>query len=177
MTTIYETIKAEIDADPLTRGYSGMTDDQVADDMNLLIYDAPASPGALLDYLLSTEFRNGNLYGRINMIASLQPSSVGEFPTLPLGASEAQVAITGRQVAAAKAMTRLVSPEGDIASPLTDTEIDNLVIELGLTGAEAMGAANRSAILALSQNKQSRARVLGLPVVREGDVQIARGIV
>jgi hypothetical protein len=30
----YIALKSEIDTDPLTRGYSGMTDQQVADDMN-----------------------------------------------------------------------------------------------------------------------------------------------
>lgn len=30
----YVALKAEIDGDPLTRGYSGMTDQQIADDLN-----------------------------------------------------------------------------------------------------------------------------------------------
>lgn len=43
-----QAIRDELDADPLTRGYSGMTDQQASDDLNLTIY------GAFVDLTLAT---------------------------------------------------------------------------------------------------------------------------
>ena len=37
----YNALKSELDADPLTRGYSGMTDEQAADDLNTAYRSVP----------------------------------------------------------------------------------------------------------------------------------------
>lgn len=37
----YNALKSELDADPLTRGYSGMTDEQAAADLNTVYRSAP----------------------------------------------------------------------------------------------------------------------------------------
>ena len=45
-------LKAEIDTDPLTRGYAGMTDVQVSDDINTVYRPAPMIIEELLKFLL-----------------------------------------------------------------------------------------------------------------------------
>ena len=51
MSVDYQLLKTEIDTDPDTRGYSGMTDQQIADDLNLNAatqFDVPVMSGKQL---------------------------------------------------------------------------------------------------------------------------------
>lgn len=171
-------LKSEIDSDPLTRGYSGMTDAQVAADLNTAYRDAPHNPSALLDYMMKTEFRNSTIYGRVGIVAGLQPdpTSAG-FGNAPMGGGGAAVAMDWRMVAAAQALIRLTGDQaGAISTPLTNTELSNILTEMDTTNAEVMSIAQRNAIIALSQNQQSRATELGLGRVRTGEVTQARAL-
>ena len=174
----YVALKAELDTDPLTRGYSGMTDQQVRDDLHTLYRDAPHNPAALLDYMMKTEFRNSTIYGRVGLIADLQPDpTTGDFGNAPTGASAAAVAIDVRMVSAAKALIRLTSDTGGaISTPLTNTELTNILTEMDTSNAEVMSIAQRDAIIGLSQNQQSRATELGFGFIHIGDVQNARAL-
>ena len=166
----------ELTTDPLVRGYSLMTDQEAADDLNTSYRDAPANPSVILDYMMKTEFRNSTIYGRVGVIARLNPNAVtGDFGVAPTGAVGAAVAIDWRMVAAAKALIRLTSDQGgSISTPLTNTELTNILTEMDTTNAEVMSIAQRDAIIALSQNQQSRGSELGIGFVREGDVIQAR---
>ena len=85
----YQILRTEIDTDPLSRGYSGMSDTEVADDMNLInrdnwvsvtsaqIYEAVdgAEYGALTDLL------NGDEIAALDRIFGLG----GDIPSAPGG--------------------------------------------------------------------------------------------
>ena len=161
---------------PVTGAYNA--DAQLAaGEVNALNRDAPADPSAILDYLMTNEFRNAAIYGRIAMVAAAQASAVGDFGTLPTGASQAQVAIEGRHVAAAQAVLRLTAENASISSALTSTELGNMFDELTTGGGcECMAIADKTALQALSNNLQSRASELGLPRARAADVENARAL-
>ena len=79
MSNDFNAIKAEIDTDPLTRGYSGMNDQAVADDLNTVYRDGVADAGALFTYLAQqtarespTEGTASHIYGRLKRAAAGQ---------------------------------------------------------------------------------------------------------
>ena len=177
----YFALKSEIDTDPLARGYAGMTDQQVADDMNLFNRDAPATSQAILQYLTLERFRQGSLYGRLMMVALSRPVRDGasnwSIPPVPLGVSDADIAITQEHIAAANAILRYADVDVATTVTLLDTRFDALLDDIGPTGCEAIGANDKTALQALSQNQQSRAMELGIGGhIKESDVAFARSL-
>jgi len=172
------TLKTEIDTDPLARGYAAMNDAAVAADLMTIYRDAPASSQALLEYLTLERFHTGSLYGRLRMVANSMPVRDGAntwtIPPLPIGLAGADVAISQDHIASAAALLRFVDTDTALTVTLLDSRITNILDDLALAGCEAIGAADKTAIQALSQSQQSRASELGLGIVKEGHVQIAR---
>ncbi len=171
-----QVLKDELTLDPLARGYAGMTDADAADNLNLVNRDAPANPSAILDYTMQTEFRNASIYGRVALVAALEADpATGDYGNAQTGPAAATVAIDVRQAASARAFIRLTSDAvGAISTPLTNTQLTNLLTELDTNNSACMSISQRDAIIALSQNQQSRATELGLGRVREGHVMEAR---
>jgi hypothetical protein len=135
--------------------------------------DAVANPAAILEYLMITEFRNSSIYGRIAQLAAVQADPVtGDYGSMQFGASNALVAITRRHVAAAHAVIRLAQSDSGLSVPLTNTQLSNILSDLVTTGggAQIMAASNRTAVIALSQNKHTRATEIGLPLPSLADV-------
>jgi len=168
-------IKAEIDADPLTRGYAGMTDVQVADDMNTVYRDGTADAGALFTYLAQQKAREdpaegtaSHIYGRLKRAAQ---GALGAETFYVGGAN----LTSNRKDGCA---TLLHMTEGDrlgaASEVMTKAEITDILDEVIAAG--VMKPADRTAIIGLSQNKQSRASELGLGRVRTGNVTTARAM-
>ena len=171
-------LKIELDTDPLTRGYAGMDDPTAAATFNVIDREAPPDSGALLQYIILERFRTGNLYGRINMAAFASPLRAGnawEIPPLPLGAAGADVVPTFDQIQSAAAFMRLLDTDTRFAVSLLDSRIDTILSDLVSVG--VIGAGDKTAIQALSENQQSRATELGIGRVDPRHVTQARSIV
>ena len=168
-------LQTEKDTDPLVRGYGAMSNAQLATSLSTADRDAPANPSAIFEYMMVNEFRNGAIYGRVSLVAAILPDpTTASMGNAPMGASGAAVAQDHRSVAAARALIRLSDDErGSLSVPLTETTISNLLGDLDTTRAECMSVAQKDAIIALSQNKQTRAAEIGLPSIVP-ETQVAR---
>ncbi len=174
-------LKAEIDTDPLVRGYAPMSDDDVAIDMRLVIRPGQSDPLALLEYLTLERFRQGNLYGRIAMVANSLPVKDGNswtIPPLPIGVADADVTLTQQHIAAALTFLRFVQFDVETVVTLIDSRIETILDDLGPGGAGcgAIGGADKTAIQALSTDKQDRGTEIEFGRVLEGDVIRVRAL-
>lgn len=173
-------LKAELEPnDPLGRGYAGMDDEAAAVDLNTVYRDGPHDTGALLQYLTLERFRTGTLYGRLRLVAHSRPvkdDAAWTIPPLPLGASDADVAITQQHIAAAASLLRYVDTDSALAVTLLDSRITSILSNLTANGGGcgAIGSGDKTAIEALSTGVQSRATELGVGVVYPGHIQTAR---
>ena len=172
-----QTIKTEIDTDPLVRGYGAMSDLAVADDMNLVYRDAEGGISGMLRYCFENKSRTNNgtdttatsLLGRLTVVSE---SSAG---TDPMGTT---TNLTQQNVHNAKALLAiLLSPHLDTVD-FVNTEIVGLLENMsgGAGNAKVWKTADVDAIKALSQNQQSRGMELGVGRVREGGVASARAL-
>ena len=176
-----QALKAELLAGHPDTGAYNVDDAIAADEINALNRDAPADSIALLRYLTLERFRQGTLYGRLQLVACNRPVKDGNswsIPELPLGANDADVAITQENIAAAATLLRFVDTDTADSVNLLDSRLDAILDSVGPTpgGCDAIGAADKTALQGLSQNQQSRAMELGLGVVRPGTVQMARAL-
>lgn len=159
-------LKDELTVDPLGRGYSGMSDQQVVDDLALVNRNAPAAAETIRSYCLLEEKGGTNIWGRIQIVAE---SSVGDDP---IGES---VVLTLDHIAAAKAFMEAIANSSSFSFDLSDTRFDRILSSLAAgQGCKAIAAADKTAIQNFSINQQSRATELGLGTVRVGTVQQAR---
>lgn len=149
-------IKAEIDADSLGRGYSGMSDQQVFDDLNTAYRPAPGVSGFdVRMYCMLTKHTNGGtLYGRIQMLANNE-----NVDDMPFGVTGALSAVTLDQVFAAKSIEWFLR-YSDATLDMSNAGID--VIMTDMVNANAIEASHKTTIQALNQNKQTRAAELSL---------------
>lgn len=170
-------IKTEIDTDPLTRGYSVMTDLQVADDMNIVYRGADGGISGMARYCFENKSRTNtgtdtvstSLLGRLQVVAE---ATAG---TDPMGTTSN---LTQQNVHNAKALLNiLLSPHVETVD-FVNTEIVGLLENMsgGAGNAKVWKTADVDAIKALSQNKQSRANELGIGKVLAGQVTEARAI-
>lgn len=175
-------IKSEIDGDPLTRSYVGMTDIQVANDMNTAYRDAPADQGSLFNYLAlekaredpaeglstHTEGLSTHIYGRLRRAAD---GVIGTDVFVVGGAS-----LTDNRKDACVTFLQIVDADrlGSITDNLNSTKFGDLLDEVIAAG--VMKSGDKTAIVALSQNMQSRGTELGVGVVYEGHVAAARAL-
>lgn len=121
MATREEIIKQEIDTDPLSRGYAGMTDKQVTDDMNTIYRSAPGGVDAMITYMVTENNRtnNGgdtlatNIMGRLERVAT---SPIGADVFRQGGLWEAGAGNLGITVAADPANTITFGAGHDVSS-------------------------------------------------------------
>jgi len=169
-------LKTEIDTDPLARGYVGMTNLQIADDMNLVNRDTEGGTVGMLTYLLKNRSRTNtgtdtvatSIYGRLQSVAE---SVVGDNP---FGASGNSISM--EHIHTAKMLIALITSPQVSTMDFVNVEV---VIMLDLMGggagnAKVMKPADIVAIKALSENQQSRGQELGVGIIREGDVEGAK---
>ncbi len=169
-------IKAEIDSDPLTRGYSGMTDQQVADDMNTAYRPSPVGPEGILQYvtLETARSNDGNdttacsIYGRAQMVAA------AVYDADPLSTTTPGHQLEVAEIAAAQSFVRMLGPESQFSLDLSDSRFDSILQHL--VDCQVMKNADKTAIQGLSTNAQTRAAELGLGVVKVGEVGQARSL-
>lgn len=160
----------ELTNDPLGRVYSGMADQQVVDSMNALDRPAKGGVSGMFNYLLENTNRSNAgtdttqtpILGRLHHVAN---SNIGDDPF----GSLVLVTLVGKHAAQAF-IDLLLNPQ----LQSIDFESANLPYAR-CTGMEIWSAADVTALKALSQNKQSRARELELPKVKIGHVTEARG--
>lgn len=142
----YAALASELSVDPLVRGYAAMTDQQAADSLNVVDRPASVPKSDLLRYVVE----NAKWKGIADLAAS---------PTSPYAA-------------AAASAVRAFEPGDfdaiDLSRPAVVALIDALV------AGGALVAADKTAILAMAENRRSRAAELGLSFVHAGDVQYAR---
>ena len=164
----------ELTNDPLARGYGAMTDQEAADDLNLIYREAPDG-GAILEYLVLEAYRQGGLYGRIRMVANSRPVKDGNswsIPPVPFGVSDADVTIGQSHITSASAFLRYTEPDFHIAVPITEARLGTILDKL--TACDAIGPNDKAALAALADNQQSRGSELGIGHVKTGHVQQAR---
>jgi hypothetical protein len=174
-------LKTEIDTDPLVRGYAAMTDIQVADDMNLVNRDGVnVSIEDIIKFLLldNTHSTDGDdtqdrsIWQRMKEVVALS-----DTPTAAVANPWNSTAIGNiTEIQQIKTHQLLefftLSAQGDLPVDINDSNF-----RVYLTGAESAGcmsAAQKTAFLALINNKQTRGQELGIGKVKEGHVQEAR---
>lgn len=165
----YVVLAAEISNDPLGRGYSAMTDGQIAGALNAPDRIGSNSLGAMLTYLLTIKHRTGQgadttytpVIGRLSHAAS---AAVGDDP---FGRGSM---LTLEQVHACRTILMLFqSPH------LSQLDYSDVSLPFGYVNAAGVwSAAHKDALTALSTNRQSRAQELGLSVIDEGHVNYVR---
>lgn len=159
----------EFTNDPLARGYtlsrsapSALTDLQIRDSLIVIDRDAEASKGAILQYMLMERFRTNSgadltqmfLYGRLGLVV------VAAVGTDVFGSTTNSLTLD--QKGSAITFTRMLGPDSEFILDLLDSRFDSLLNDI--RNAEIFGPPDKTAIQALSQNQQSRARELGLNV-------------
>lgn len=166
-------IKAELDADPLGRGYSGMTDKQAADDANTLYRPGAAVSGALITYLLKETARDHanettptTIYGRLHRVVNTyKVSGDAAFGTQIF---EAQQTLSGAfsnltPVGLDSCVSLLAVADqdrlGQLVQDMHETKFTDLLTHVKDSG--VMKPADVTAISALSNNRISRAAELG----------------
>lgn len=143
-------IKTEIDTDPIPRTYSGMTDQQVMDSMNLTIDRTVQSPVGSADLLAWAG--DGERY-------------------MKLKTTSENVAKSDAVRSIAFAALAMINRDGtDFDFSLADrvAMLDALVTD------GTLAAADKTALEALSNTSVSRGVELGLGVIRLGEVAEAR---
>jgi hypothetical protein len=169
-------LKTEIDGDPLVRGYVGMTDLQVANDMNTLYRDADGNIQDLFDYLVFETSRTNNgadttatyLWGRLQHVAD---SAVGANP-FGTGVSGNDVTLAMKH--AATSFMSYVQNNLITTNFNADTRFD-AILQL-LDDAGILKPSDITAIKGFSQNLQTRGNELFGRTVKEGHVTQARSI-
>ncbi len=170
-----EKLKTEIDTDPLPRGYAAMTDAEVADDMNLVIWPAEGGVDGMLKYVVENMYRTNesgdttktSILGRLVAVAE---SMVGADPF------DSGHILTLSHIHAAKMFVYILSNTNVSTLNFVNTEVDGMIV--GLNGAASNAGVwsipDGNAIKALSQNQQSTGMMIGVGHVREGNVWEAR---
>ncbi len=135
--------------------------------LNAVNRDAAAAAETIRNYFLLERKNAMALMGRLEIIADSAEDDVD-----PLGDL---VTMTNVHITAAKTMLRIIDPGSEFSLDFNDSRFGSLLDDLaGGSGAKAINPADKTAILAFSTNKQSRATEIGLGLVRVGHVQIAR---
>jgi hypothetical protein len=170
-------LATELTTDPLTRGYSGMSDQAAADDVNTLYRPAEGTLQELLWHLVQDGNRTNqnndtlktNMLGRLKHVAD---SAVGSNP-FDAGTTPVNYAVTLQMKHAATAMLLLVTSPGIASVRFDDADLD--LMYNALKDAGIWKQADINTAKALSQNQQSRASELGLGgKVKVGHVANAR---
>ena len=181
-------IKSEIDTDPLVRGYSGMTDAQVADDMNTLYRPGVAENGALSTYLFKETARDHAnetdatpIYGRLcRVICTYNLEGDAAFGKQIFEAQQTPTSafsnLNPRGLDACQTLLALANQDllGELVQDMSETKFTDLLDWVADSG--VMKPGDVSNIVALSNNRQSRAAELGLTDISVSEVRRARAL-
>jgi len=160
-------LRAELDNNPSL--YNGMTDQEVVDELNRLQFSVSDDLSGMMLYLLEngnrsntgTDLTQTSILGRLHHVAE---SIVGDDPF----GSNTPVTLRGKHAAQAF-LDLLTSPH------LTSVDFTSVSLDFtSLRDMEIMRAADVSVLVALSQNKASRAMQIGLGIIRIGNVTLSR---
>ncbi len=174
-------LKNEIDTDPLARGYAGMTDIQVADDMNLsnrrgLVGIADMLKFLLLDNVYSTDGDDTearSIWQRMKEVVSMAAVPVSPGSANPWGSTSIGNITEIQQIRTHQLLSFFtLSAQGSLVVDIEDSNFQGY-----LTGAQAAGCmsvSQKNDFLALADNLQSRGEELSLGKIREGHIQKAR---
>ncbi len=173
-------LRTEITTDPLGRGYSSMTDLQVAQDMQLVnrststITIAEMLKFLMLDNTYKTDAGDDtqarSIWQRMKEVAALSIPATGSTSDPWNGGNT----ITEMQMIRNQQLMNFltISAQGNLNIDVTDTNFQNYLT--GSQGAGCMSLAQKNAFIALVENTQSRGQELKIGKVREGNVQKAR---
>ena len=169
-------LKDEITNDPLIRGYAGMTDIQVADDMNLINRPAEGGTERMLNYCIKNRSRTNNgadttplpLIGRLQLVAD------AALTEDPFGTTIAANQVSREMKTWARTFLYVLTSPTLETLDFLDTEVDTGYIALGPGEAVVWKTPDIDALKGFSQNQQSRGTEIGWGRVREGDVTLAR---
>lgn len=150
----------ELVNDPLTRGYAGMTDAEILASLHAVDRPGKVPPSEILSYVQENTHSDGRpLHGKIMSLADGR-----DVPT-----PDAPITAAMCRDAALIAIKRM---ETEINTPVDMSKV-SAMLDLLIVGG-AIESADKTAILALADNRQSRAVELGIPKTNLGDV-IAAG--
>lgn len=171
----YTALAAELSTDPLTRGYSAMTDAQAATDLNTVYRSAPNVIGEMMKYLINKKHRTNQggddtfspIVGRLEHVSR---SNDGDDPFGRVSGGYAGLDI--QHIHACSAFLELFRSQH-----LEDLDFGDANLPWGFVEASgAWSTTHTSDLQALSDNQISRAEELGLGPVTEGDISYARAL-
>lgn len=137
-----------------------------AGELNAINRPAVAGITALRNYFLLERKGSMALMGRLEFVAG---SAVGAVD--PLG----DVVTLGlAHITAAKTLLNILNAASDFSLDLNDSRFGALLDDLAAAGAKVIAPADKTALLALSTNQQSRASEIGVSFVKAGHVLEAR---
>ena len=164
---ILEQIKTELAGNvPL---YGAMTDQQVVDELNNVQFSASGGLSGMVNYLLNNKNRSNTgsdttptaIFGRLHHVAN---ANIGDDPF----SSTTLVTLEGKHAAQAFLDLLLSTHLGSI--DFTESNLPFSVCK----DMQIWKQLDVDALIALSQNKQSRAQKLGIPIVKLGHIMEAR---
>lgn len=174
-------LKAELDVDPLSRGYAAMSDADVAADLNVLYRDGPTDPASMFSFLLlenthktdGSDTQDRSLWLRIKEVNDIGPWSAAQAN--PWGSTTIGniTEIQGVKCTQLWEFLNLVIT-GNVLIVLTDTNFK--VYLAGAQAAGCMSTAQETELIALSENQISRGVELGFGFVGHSDVEDARAL-
>lgn len=159
-------LKAELDAGHPISGPYNADDATAAAELNVLNRAAKAAIAAMRDYFLLERKGGVPLMGRLEIVAT---EPVGTVDSLGDG-----VTTTLAHKTAAMTLLRILNPSSDFAIDVNDSRFIALLDDLAATGAKVIAPADKTALEAMSNNKQSRGAELGFGKVGHADVEDAR---
>ncbi len=169
-----DVIADELTGDPLTRGYSGMTDQEATDDGNLKLYSSPVTATQVRDYLMLEQFKpiseTGTnalqVYGRLTMVANAAEG--GD----PFGGTGDPLALTNDHIASAITFKAIIDAADDFELDLNNSDFDRILTDI--FNGKVLSAPHRTAIKAMSDDLLSRWEVLRQYDVAVGHIIEAR---
>jgi len=148
----YQVLKDEVTNDPLGRSYSGMTDEVLTASLNAVdrTRTVPINSATILKWAAT--------------------SSSGQDPRiLKLEAGELSAT---KSIEAISKVALIVIKRGDVDFDLNKTDVKDLVDALVSGG--VLSTQDRTALESKATENISRAKELGLPIVRPGEIQQVR---
>lgn len=168
------TLKTEITTNPLgiTPAYSTMGDEAAADRINVIDRPADGSVNGMLNYLLVNKSRDNTGTDTVatSMLGRLILASQTAVAANPFGATGGAMTLDTK--CSALAMLEIVRNPNVTTLPYQKSTLQQLLDDM--VTAKVMKAADKAAIIALSNNLQSRASELGLPRVTASDIADAK---
>lgn len=170
----YTILATELSSDPLTRGYSGMTDIEAAADLNTVYRPSTNVIGAMMTYLINKKHRTNQggddtfspIIGRLYHVARSNES--GD----PFGRAGTYTGLDIQHIHACQAFVTLFE-----SAQLNDLDFNDTDLPYGFVEASgAWSTTHTAALKALSVNQISRGEELSFGNVDSQDVTYARAL-